>query len=274
MIWPDGQINGLQLPPGTRLIVRDYKSTPGIPITVADPMNLSGGALRMIFDSAHWGSTITTPSTTADLNGTLELGFKHDTNISSLYGTIYHLFNWNGPHVGAFTISSDQDWDTTSCLYTTGEIMLREKIVLGNSENIKPLIQSLDNNLSIPSWQTVELTAKNDTAYASIVTEPGIVSNGGGFFPGGLLSINDGTHTVGDINGGGDIEVINGGELLANSISVDTLTVGAGSIVTINALPDGPTAGGGGLQAVPEPSTLVLLALAGLALVGGCLRRK
>jgi hypothetical protein len=43
--------------------------------------------------------------------------------------------------------------------------------------------------------------------------------------------------------------------------------------VKINALPGGPT-GGAGIQAVPEPSTLVLLALAGLALVGAYIRRK
>jgi hypothetical protein len=60
--------------------------------------------------------------------------------------------------------------------------------------------------------------------------------------------------------------------MIADGISTGTLTVGAGSTVKINALAGGPT--GGGIQAVPEPSTLVLLALAGLALVGMYIRRK
>jgi hypothetical protein len=59
----------------------------------------------------------------------------------------------------------------------------------------------------------------------------------------------------------------------ADSVTVGTLTIGAGSTLTINALSGGPSSGGA-LTAVPEPSTFVLLAIAALGLVGAAWRRR
>ena len=57
------------------------------------------------------------------------------------------------------------------------------------------------------------------------------------------------------VSGAGNLGVGDGTNvtnLTADSISVGTLTVGAGSVVTINALPGGPTAGGPACKPCPN----------------------
>jgi hypothetical protein len=70
----------------------------------------------------------------------------------------------------------------------------------------------------------------------------------------------DGMHAVGDISGSGTTQVDSGASLTATSISQGTLTIGSGATVTIQAIPGGPL--GNTITAVPEPSTLALLAVA------------
>jgi hypothetical protein len=77
---------------------------------------------------------------------------------------------------------------------------------------------------------------------------------------------------------GGDIDtVVVGGNNMAtataDSVTIGTLTIGAGSTLVINALSGGPSSGGE-LTPVPEPSTFVLLAIAALGLVGAAWRRR
>jgi len=74
----------------------------------------------------------------------------------------------------------------------------------------------------------------------------------------------DHTHVVGDISGSGTTQVDSGASLTAASISQNTLTIGSGATVTIQAIPGGPLSNT--IAAVPEPSTLVLLAAAFLML--------
>jgi autotransporter-associated beta strand protein len=74
----------------------------------------------------------------------------------------------------------------------------------------------------------------------------------------GKLLISNQSHIFGDISGTGTTEV-SSGQLTATSISQNTLTIGAGSTVTIAPIPGGPLAEPGTLSGVPEPSSLVLL---------------
>ena len=233
MIWPDGHISGLQLPAGTRLIVRDYNYSywsSDIPITVAGSMNISGGTLQMVFEDADWGSTINTPSGTTTLSGaTLELGFRKGTDILSLYGAVCDLFNWNGAHNGVFTISGGgQEWDL-SRLYTTGEIRLRQA----------PIVQQTpigDEGLLIHSYQTVEFNAacEINNSNAPLVTEAGT-----GGFQGGVLRVNGGTHVVANVSGGGDTEILSG-SLTANTISQHALTLNSGTVLRTNEISSAP----------------------------------
>jgi autotransporter-associated beta strand protein len=99
----------------------------------------------------------------------------------------------------------------------------------------------------------------------------------------GTLQINTSSVDVGDVTlaaitgassatlGVGD--GTNPTSLTATSVAVGTLTIGAGSTLTIAAIDGGPSSGSA-LTQVPEPSTIVLLALAGLGLLIGALRNR
>ena len=70
---------------------------------------------------------------------------------------------------------------------------------------------------------------------------------------GGTLNLSGG------ISGAYDLD-LQTGNLTAKSIQVATLTLGAGTTLSIQAIPGGPTSRG--LTPVPEPSTFCMAALA------------
>jgi hypothetical protein len=82
----------------------------------------------------------------------------------------------------------------------------------------------------------------------------------------GNLTVGAGSNfTVnGDLSGTGNTIV--DGIMIADSISQNSLTIGAGGIVTIMPLSGGPMAGGD-LSSVPEPSTLVLIGITAVSML-------
>jgi fibronectin-binding autotransporter adhesin len=68
----------------------------------------------------------------------------------------------------------------------------------------------------------------------------------------------NGSHTVGAISGSGTTQIDAGASLTVTSIYQNTLTMGNGATLTIQAIPGGLL--GGTITSVPEPATLVLLA--------------
>jgi hypothetical protein len=84
-----------------------------------------GGALRMVFETDAWDSTISfAPSIPVALDGTLELTFAADVNLASQVGRSFDLFDWTGvTPTGVFAITSPHTWDL-SRLYSTGEVTL------------------------------------------------------------------------------------------------------------------------------------------------------
>jgi autotransporter-associated beta strand protein len=80
------------------------------------------------------------------------------------------------------------------------------------------------------------------------------------------------THTVGTISGVGTTQLNAGAQLTASSISQGTITLAPGAILTIAAIPGGPTSDSVSVLPVPEPGVLILLATAGAAVL--LLRRK
>jgi autotransporter-associated beta strand protein len=81
---------------------------------------------------------------------------------------------------------------------------------------------------------------------------------------GAQFKVISGSPVVGNIAGAGSTTISGSGTVLtAASIAQNTLTVGSGATVVIQALPGGPL-GDGGIRAVPEPGALAML-LIGLA---------
>jgi fibronectin-binding autotransporter adhesin len=88
----------------------------------------------------------------------------------------------------------------------------------------------------------------------------------------GTLTIIPGAGTLqyGDLNSSGNLTIASGGTVQVNSINTSTLSIGAGSTLTIAAIPGGPIGSLTSLstvQPIPEPSVMVLLSIAVLAFI-------
>ena len=89
----------------------------------------------------------------------------------------------------------------------------------------------------------------------------------------GRLQFNGPTSALHVVSGAGALGVGNGTAsslLSADSINASSLTIAAGSMVTINPLAGGPLAASRSLAIVPEPSSIALLALAALGMFFYC----
>jgi uncharacterized protein YjbI with pentapeptide repeats len=130
MIWPDGNIHGLDLAGTRSLIVRNYdgdRFANMIPIVVEQRLNMDAtSTLRMLFEASAWGSTISfTPNIPVVFGGTLELDFAAGVNVDSQNGRTIRIFDWTGvTPIGTFNnLVSPYEWDLSK-LYTTGEVTL------------------------------------------------------------------------------------------------------------------------------------------------------
>jgi autotransporter-associated beta strand protein len=81
------------------------------------------------------------------------------------------------------------------------------------------------------------------------------------------FEVADGTHVVGDITGSGATQVDSGASLTVTSICQDTLIMGRGATIAIQAIPGGLQTSHDNLKPVPEPSTIDLLT-SGMLLLG------
>ena len=127
----DGMVHGLDLSGGGKLVVRNYvceeeEGRLPIAVKVQNVMTMGGsGVLDLVFDENPWNSTISFDAEIeVTLGGILKLEFEDGTDVSSLVGTTYHIFDWTGVGPkGKFTVESDYAWNLDA-LYSTGEIIL------------------------------------------------------------------------------------------------------------------------------------------------------
>lgn len=130
-ILDDGVIEGVDLLADDTLKIRDYgRFDRAIPITVESRLQMDAlSTLEIIFEDADWNSTITlSDGVIADLDGTLFLDFRDETEVVSLVGTTFNIFNWNGSLINGDEFNDVSwpagfDWDVRD-LYAGGTVTL------------------------------------------------------------------------------------------------------------------------------------------------------
>jgi hypothetical protein len=152
----------------------------------------------------------------------------------------------------------------------------------GSHEIAAPLVLSspVDFSVAHPS-DTLTITGRISGSSGLTKSGDGILDVLGEIAYGGNTTITGGEMRVEQFNPAtaatADVDVRAGARLVADSIQVDTLTLGIGATVTIGPAGMESWAGGNGAMAsaggianpVPEPGTLVLLALAGTCFLVG-----
>lgn len=165
---------------------------------------------------------------------------------------------------------------------------------ISGSGTVMPVVTLAGGTLDAPNASDTLLILNGLTGTGGMTKSgPGTVAiigdatyDGDTNISGGLLQLEGGLHSGHTLGAFDSLHAISGAGslsvgvwlgsdvmLTADSISVNTLTIGAGSTVIIRALPGGPTAGDGGIVGVPEPSVAVLLIAAAVGLLLGCRRR-
>ena len=133
---------------------------------------------------------------------------------------------------------------------------------------------SPDTSTTIQSSGGFSLTLNNNGSASVIdvqgshtISAPVLLSNDVNITGTGTLALSGGISGSHAIN-------VQGGNLSAASISVNTLTIGSGATVTIQPIPGRPQALNDDLQSVPEPSILTLLGIDFIGLLAYTWRRR
>ena len=208
----------------------------------ADSLALSGGGKVAIGSS---GSLAITQGVTVSAGGTLSLASGSTLNAT-------------GIQLNGGTIS--------------GNTTLAQAVVLSGGTLDAPSVSDILNvNLS-----TGGSGGLNKTGAGTAVILGNATYSGDTTIAAGCLQFKGLNSVLHAISGAGALSVGNGttsSVLSADSIGVSTLTIAAGSTITINAIPGGPLSGGNSLAAVPEPSTIALLIGACLGMLFYCRRQ-
>jgi fibronectin-binding autotransporter adhesin len=233
------------------------------------------GTLTLAGTNTYGGNTLINNGTllatyTASLPGYSTSGKVRVASGATVAAAVGGTGQWQAADVLALNNSATLPTGSFLGMDTTGGNFTYSNAITGN-EGFKKL-------------GTNKLTLDTSSTYAG----PTVVNNGTLALSatGSILTTSDvsvtattaifqndaGTHTVRAVSGVGNLTVA-AGSLTATSVNVGTITLGAGSTLTIAAIPGGPSAGGG-LTPVPEPSTLVLLTIAALGFIWAAWRKR
>ncbi len=168
---------------------------------------------------------------------------------------------------GTRTLTSDSPGFNANDVITystnwIGTLQVNAGGTVGGSFNIKrdggTVSVAPGAELDILAGATVNLSGTGD-ALSDSATGAGVNVNNNGLF-----DVLGGNQHAGNLTGSGEVKLDPNAALTVESLVTGTLTLSPGATLTIMAIPGGPTAGSS-LTPVPEPSTLILLSLAGLA---------
>jgi uncharacterized protein YjbI with pentapeptide repeats len=279
LIQSNGHIAGLDLTAGASLVVRDYDGNPAanppvgpLPIVVEQHLVTDAtGTLRLEFDADPWDSTISFQAgIPVTLGGTLDLTFAPDVNVATQSGRTIDLFDWTGvTPTGAFTtVSSPYTWNLSN-LYTTGEVTL--SIPLAGDYDASGTVGPEDYNLWRANFGSTTLLAADGNGNGVVDAADYVLwrnifqataAMSGDYNQNGTVDAADyvvwrnglgTTYTQSDYN----VWRSHFGQSAVGAASRAAL--GSASTHFVGAPPPrlgGPTSG------VPEPSTLILAALA------------
>jgi T5SS/PEP-CTERM-associated repeat protein len=220
------------------------------------------------------GSVKVYPQGTIDINslcavGLIELeggkltgNYWVDSNVISRNGTIDTDHRLDFQYAG-LTI------DNGYALYKTGDgrLQLEDFMVWGAGSrfyvmdgrtNFMLAAATVRNNASLIISQQGMVFAEAEDPFTDS-TNPNLHVN---VQNSGYLQITNGLKQVGILTGAGDTAVQAGAQLHADAIVQNVLTVGPGAVVVIRPIIGGPLAPQTDLQPVPEPSSILLAALA------------
>ena len=228
------------------------------PITVQNTATLSTGAANLDLLS----TTTATSTSQLNLNGgtTTVGGFIKSSTGAAQVSTI----NFNGG-----TLRYGGSAANTSFLPTltglTANVQSGGARIDDNGQAIG-IAQSLvhDPALSMADGGLTKLGA------GTLTISGAITYSGNTTITAGRLQLNGLNYSLYNIAGAGALSVGNGitsSTLTADSINVGTLSISAGSKITINPISNGPLSSSNALATVPEPSIIVLLTAAGFGVL-------
>jgi probable HAF family extracellular repeat protein/autotransporter-associated beta strand protein len=207
------------------------------------PLILNAGIVSTGDNTWAIDSTLAFPQTFSSLSGTLTISGNVNNNGNLLTvdgpgnqlisGAISGTGGLTKSGTGTLTLSSTNNTYNGTTTVTGGVLEITGGINLGTTSLI-----------DVEGGEAVLKTTNVNNSSLNIQTGTDAT-----------FQIADGIHTLGNIQGSGTTEVY--GQLTANCICQDTLTIGSGG--TIAPLPGGPLSESTQLMAVPEPAALILI---------------
>jgi autotransporter-associated beta strand protein len=226
-----------------------------------------GAGSLTIYGTGNSGSgalTNTNTSTTAVYNGAVTLGANASTggfgNILISGSLNCGTFALTKTGSSALSLTGSQIWgDNSSITVLAGTLSYQQTAIASTT------VAASTPTLYIASGATLNVDASNNDPFTDDTTSTQHVQIVN--YATGSLNLTAGTVSVAGISGEGDTTVTGGATLTADYICQNVLTIGAGSTLAINAIDASSSASlssSSALTAVPEPSSLLMLVLAGM----------
>jgi autotransporter-associated beta strand protein len=226
----------------------------------AGTLNINGGTLTTpyIYSGYNGAGTVTQTGGTVTLSGALNLAYAGQGTYNLNGGTLIlkSLTKGSGTaefNFGGGTLQASASFSTAVPMTLTGA---------GGDATINTQAYTVTLSSSVSGDGDLKKLGSGTLTLSSLVDYSGVTT-----ISAGKLQLNGTSLDLASITGAGNLSVGNGSTastLTADSISVSTLTISAGSKIVINPFSGGTSSLAANLTTVPEPSALILLLLAGL----------